>query len=40
MLLEPRSEDGFAYWGLMEDTLAQNPTIYPITRTSEVLIGK
>jgi hypothetical protein len=40
MLLEPRSEDSFAAWGLMEDVLAQNPQIFPILRTSESVGGK
>lgn len=37
LLLEPRSEDSFAAWGLMEDSLAGQPPIFPITRTSEKL---
>ncbi len=39
MLLEPRSEDCLAAWGLMEDALAQQPPLYPVTRTSEVMPG-
>jgi hypothetical protein len=40
MLLEPRSEDSFACWGLMEDLFSQNPQIYPIMRTNEAITGK
>lgn len=40
MLLEPRSEDSLAAWGLMEDVLIQNPQVYPILRTSEPVPGK
>jgi hypothetical protein len=40
MLLEPRSEDCFAAWGLMEDLMGQNPQIYPIVRTNETVAGK
>ncbi|MBZ5499820.1 MAG: peptidase M14 [Acidobacteriia bacterium] len=40
MLLEPRSEDSLAYWGLMEDLLRQNPQVYPVLRTSEAISGK
>ncbi len=40
VLLEPRSEDSLAAWGLMEDVLAQNPPIYPIMRTAEAVSGK
>jgi len=32
MLLEPRSEDGFANWNLLDDVLEQ-AVLYPITRT-------
>jgi len=39
LLLEPRSEDSFAAWGLMEDSLAAQPQLFPITRTSEKLPG-
>jgi len=37
MLLEPRSEDSLAAWGLMEDLLAQQPPVYPVMRTSETV---
>jgi hypothetical protein len=37
MLFEPRSEDCLAYWGLMEDVLAQLPPLYPVLRTSEAV---
>ncbi len=37
MLLEPRSEDCLAAWGLMEDVLAQQPPLYPVLRTSEAV---
>ena len=40
MLLEPRSEDSLACWGLMEDLFSQNPQIYPIMRTNEAITGK
>jgi dipeptidyl-peptidase-4 len=40
MLLEPRSEDSLAWWGLMEDVLAANPPIYPIVRTAEAVSVK
>lgn len=40
MLLEPRSEDCFAAWGLMEDLMGQNPPVYPITRTNEQVLSK
>jgi hypothetical protein len=39
LLLEPRSEDSFAAWGLMEDSLAAQPQLFPITRTSGKLPG-
>jgi len=39
MLLEPRSEDSLAAWGLMEDLLAQPPPLYPVLRTSEAVPG-
>jgi hypothetical protein len=40
-LLEPRSEDSLAYWGLLDDILErQKPQIYPILRTSERVSGK
>jgi hypothetical protein len=37
MLLEPRSQDCLAAWGLMEDALAQQPPLYPVLRTSEAV---
>jgi hypothetical protein len=40
ILLEPRSEDSLAAWGLMEDALGQNPQIYPVLRTSETVTVK
>jgi hypothetical protein len=40
MLLEPRSEDSLAAWGLMEDALSQNPQTYPVLRTSEAVSVK
>jgi hypothetical protein len=40
MLLEPRSEDSFAAWGLMEDLMGQSPQVYPIMRTNETVAGK
>jgi hypothetical protein len=40
-LLEPRSEDSLAAWGLLDDILErQKPQIYPILRTSEAVPGK
>ncbi len=39
MLLEPRSEDSFATWGLMEEVLGKSPELYPVTRTSESVPG-
>ncbi len=35
LLLEPRSEDSFASWGMMEDSLAAQPQFFSITRTME-----
>lgn len=40
MLLEPRSEDSLAYWGLLDDVLErQKPQVYPIMRTLEAIPG-
>jgi hypothetical protein len=40
-LLEPRSGDSLAAWGLLDDILErQKPQIYPILRTSERVSGK
>ena len=38
MLLEPRSEDSFASWGLLDDVLERTkPQFYPILRTPEAM---
>jgi hypothetical protein len=39
MLLEPRSEDSLAGWGLMEEALGQQSQFYPVLRTSEAVPG-
>ncbi|HSK10490.1 MAG TPA: hypothetical protein VK911_13005, partial [Vicinamibacterales bacterium] len=39
MLLDPRSDDGFLAWGLLDEVLARTPapTAYPVLRTMEAV---